>query len=63
MNRFRVIRALLVVGVVLGFGSGFAHMHHRREEWRRHHGHHERCDRPAPPAPHDAPAPATPAPR
>ena len=60
MNRFRVIRALLVVGVVLGFGSGFAHMHHRREEWRRHH-YHDRCDRQAPPAPHDTPA--APAPR
>jgi hypothetical protein len=60
MNRFRMIRALLFVGVVVGFGSGFAHMHHRREEWRRHH---DRCDRQEPAAPHDAPTPSSPAPR
>jgi hypothetical protein len=30
MSRLRLIRGLLIAGVILGFGSGFASLRHRR---------------------------------
>ncbi len=58
MSRYKLIRALLIVGVVAGFGSGFARIHHMRQ-----HGHHHYChgDRqePAPPPGDRQPAPPT----
>jgi hypothetical protein len=31
-----LVRGLLVAGVILGFGAGFAHVHHGHHGWRRH---------------------------
>ena len=63
MMRFRLIRGLLIAGVVLGFTHGFMSLrHHRHERWQRwHDAEHARgdCRRDAPPptAPPAAPAP------
>lgn len=32
--RRRIVKGLLILGVVLGFGSGFAHMRHRHCDYR-----------------------------
>ncbi len=57
MYRFRMIRGLLVAGVVLGFTHGFATLH-RRHEARRWHELQEVCGRLGAPAPAPAPAPS-----
>ena len=53
MIRFRIVRALLVVGAVAGFAHGF-HTLHRHREARRHAQLEELCARRTPPP---APAP------
>ncbi len=52
--RRNLLVAVLALGAILGFGSGFAHLHHR------HHGaHHGRCCDHARPA-QESPPPASP---
>jgi hypothetical protein len=62
MMHFRMIRGLLMIGVVAGFASGFASVH-RHHEARRRAAMDEYCrgHRDAPPPP--AAPPAAPAPR
>ena len=64
MLHFRIVRGLLVLGVIAGFGSGF-HALRERHERRRHAEMEAICQarrEPRPPAPAPAPPPA-PAPR
>jgi hypothetical protein len=46
MSRFRIIRALLVVGAIAGFAHGFHSLrHHRMERLHEWHQHEHACER------------------
>jgi len=62
MLHFRIVRGLLVLGVIAGFGHGFRTLH-RRHEHRRYAEMEAMCQarrEPRPPAPAPAPPPAPP---